>query len=86
MLPPKITIESRVVNDEVIVEISDNAGGIEETIIENIFDIYFSTKREKGGSGLGLYMSKLIIERKGMGRVSVKNGHEGAIFTISLKF
>ena len=82
---PKITIESKVLNDEVSVEISDNAGGIDEAIIENIFDIYFSTKREKGGSGLGLYMSKLIIERKGMGQISVKNGQEGAIFTISLK-
>jgi len=81
---PKIIIETKVLNDEVLVEISDNAGGIDELIIENIFDIYFSTKREKGGSGLGLYMSKLIIERKGMGKVSVQNAQKGALFTIVL--
>ena len=79
---PKIIIETTLVNDEVLVTISDNAGGIPEEIIESIFDIYFTTKRKKGGSGLGLYMSKLIIERKGMGKLSVKNGTKGAVFTI----
>jgi signal transduction histidine kinase len=80
----KIIIEMVVLNDEVVVIIKDNAGGIDKLFIDKIFDIYFSTKRDKGGSGLGLYMSKLIIERKGMGRLSVVKGEEGAIFSIYL--
>ena len=82
---PKITIETKVVEREIFITVRDNAGGIDRGIIDNIFDIYFSTKREKGGSGLGLYMSKLIIERKGMGKISVSNGDEGAVFLIELK-
>jgi signal transduction histidine kinase len=79
---PKIVIETTLAEEGVMVTIADNAGGIDKDIIENIFDIYFTTKRDKGGSGLGLYMSKLIIERKGMGKLSVGNGREGAIFSI----
>lgn len=81
---PKISIEIKVTDNRVMVMVGDNAGGIPLEIIDAIFDIYFTTKRKKGGSGLGLYMSKLIIERKGMGKLSVKNGEEGAIFSISL--
>ncbi|CAA6801657.1 MAG: Putative two-component sensor histidine kinase [uncultured Sulfurovum sp.] len=81
---PKISIETEAVNDKVFISISDNAGGMDTKIINRIFDIYFSTKREKGGSGLGLYMSKLIIEKKCKGKISVENGLEGAIFSISL--
>jgi len=81
---PKIIIETILFNNEVRVNIMDNAGGIDGHIIDKIFDIYFSTKREKGGSGLGLYMSKLIIEQKGMGRLSVYNQKEGAVFSICL--
>lgn len=81
---PKITIETAVQNDEVTVCIKDNAGGIDSTLMSQIFDIYFSTKRDKGGSGLGLYMSKLIIERKGMGKITVHNDTKGAVFSILL--
>jgi len=81
---PKIIIETKLVKDEVLITISDNAGGMDETIIDRVFDIYFSTKRERGGSGLGLYMSKLIIEKKSMGKIYVDNGSEGAIFSILL--
>jgi signal transduction histidine kinase len=82
---PKIQIEAFEVEGGVYVTISDNAGGIEPHLIEKIFDIYFSTKHHRGGSGLGLYMSKLIIERKAMGRLSVKNVEKGALFSIFLK-
>jgi signal transduction histidine kinase len=82
---PKITIETKLINNTVKINISDNAGGIDENIINNIFDIYFSTKRAKGGSGLGLYMSKLIIERKNIGTLSVSNVRDGAVFCIGLK-
>jgi len=81
---PKIIIETKLINDSVHINIKDNAGGIDESIIHKIFDIYFSTKRTKGGSGLGLYMSKLIIERKALGTLSVSNSKQGASFTIVL--
>ena len=81
---PKIIIETILKKDEIIISVKDNGGGIDKDIIDSIFDIYFTTKRNKGGSGLGLYMSKLILERKGVGKLSVANGDEGAIFSISL--
>jgi signal transduction histidine kinase len=81
---PKIVIEIEINKNNTIINIKDNGGGIDEEYIDKIFDIYFSTKLDKGGSGLGLYISKLIIEKKGMGRLKVSNGKEGAIFSIFL--
>jgi len=68
----------------VIVNIKDNAGGIASDIIENIFEANVTTKEEGKGTGIGLYMTKLIIEKIG-GTIEVKNVEEGACFTISLK-
>jgi len=79
---PHITIETKVENNIVQVSVEENAGGIDEEIIDKIFDIYFSTKVKKGGSGLGLYMSKLIMESKDMGKIGVDNSSNGARFTV----
>ena len=65
-----------------LIIISDNGGGIKNEIIEKIFDPYFTTKFKSQGTGIGLYMSKMIIEKSMLGKLDVENSKEGAIFKI----
>ncbi len=67
-----------------IIEISDNAGGIDEAIIDKIFEPYFSTKNSENSMGLGLYMSRFIIEESCGGKLDVENIEGGVKFTIQL--
>lgn len=75
-----------------IIKIKDNANGIPLDIIENVFKSYFTTKGKEGGSGIGLYMSKQIIEGNMKGQISVSNvsflyediKYTGAEFIISI--
>ncbi|RXI33229.1 sensor histidine kinase [Arcobacter defluvii] len=76
----EINIESKGILS--IITIKDNAGGIEEKNLEQIFDPYYSTKDSSKGTGLGLYISKLIIERNMGGDLSVSNDSDGAVFKI----
>jgi len=71
--------------DKAVIEIGDNAGGIRQSVMDKIFDPYFTTKEAGKGTGIGLYMSKMIIEQNMGGRLFVQNNAEGAVFTIELK-
>jgi signal transduction histidine kinase len=79
---PKIEIHIETKGILSIIIIKDNAGGIEEKNLELVFDPYYSTKDSSKGTGLGLYISKLIIERNMGGELSVSNDSEGAVFKI----
>lgn len=81
---PRINIEIKEGNNYSIVKISDNAGGIAEKILDKIFEPYFTTRYKTQGTGIGLYMSKNIIERNMYGFINVKNTDEGALFTIKV--
>ncbi|UTJ07213.1 sensor histidine kinase [Arcobacter roscoffensis] len=78
----KIKLHTKKINNTCTINISDNAGGIREDIIDRVFEPYFTTKHKSQGTGLGLYMSKEIIEKHLNGSIEVKNNKEGAVFTI----
>jgi signal transduction histidine kinase len=67
----------------IMIKICDNAGGIPNNIISKIFDPYFTTKGVQG-TGIGLYMSKAIIENNMGGKLSVRNIDDGVEFMIEL--
>lgn len=81
---PKIEISFSQNKDYQNIFIKDNAGGIDEKIISNIFEPYFSTKSKKNGSGLGLYICKTILEKDNLGTISVENKDKGVLFTITV--
>lgn len=70
--------------DSALISIRDDGGGISKKVIDKVFDPYFTTKNQTQGTGLGLYMSKQIIENSMCGSLSVKNVEEGAEFRITL--
>lgn len=87
-----IFIDLSKIDDFIIIKIKDNAGGIKTDNKDTIFEQYFTTKGEKG-SGIGLYMSKLIVENNLNGNISVENidyvyndlSFSGACFNIKIK-
>ncbi|MDY0051198.1 MAG: PAS domain-containing protein [Aliarcobacter sp.] len=79
-------IEINISNDDtnIIISIYNNCGNIEENILERIFEPYFTTKFEDQGTGIGLYMTKVIIEKNMKGKIEAKNLNDGVEFIIKL--
>ena len=87
-----IFVKIKQLNNRISIIIKDNAGGIQKDIIDKIFEPYFTTKHQTQGTGIGLYMSKLIVEKHLDGQIKVKNTsfefnkkiYHGALFKIIL--
>jgi signal transduction histidine kinase len=80
---PTITLEIKKTNDNIVISIEDNGGGIKISPIEKVFDPYISTKENKNGVGLGLYIARKIID-KYSGELFANNTDDGATFSIIL--
>lgn len=80
----EINIKFYKKNNFVFIEIEDNGKGISQKNIAKIFEPYFSTKSDKNGTGIGLYMCKTIIEKHFSGKLSVSNSQKGAVFKMEL--
>jgi len=81
---PKIIITVFSAEGRTVVTVADNAGGIPEDIISMVFDPYFTTKGPQQGTGVGLFMSKSIIEKNMGGQLCVRNIDDGAEFRIEV--
>ena len=80
-----ISINTQKLEETGIISIKDNAGGIPQDVINRVFEPYFTTKEQGKGTGLGLYMSKMIIEDNMNGVLKVQNTKDGAEFILELK-
>ena len=80
-------INVRLFSDKDIIKmyITDNAGGIEKDVKNKIFNAYYTTKENNKGSGLGLYIAKMIVENKMNGSLYIEDIKEGTSFCIERK-
>ncbi len=81
----EITIRSFTQNNKINILVEDNAGGIEKGVIEHIFEPYYSTKDEKNGKGLGLYLAKSIVSRQLKGNISATSQNDKSKFLITFR-
>jgi signal transduction histidine kinase len=81
---PKISIKAKREKEHMVITIEDNAGGIPLDIIEKIYNPYFTTKHESKGTGLGLYILTMLIEKSMQGFVNIDNVNEGVLSTLSI--
>ena len=78
----RIDIILKKENQNALLTIGDNAGGIADENLSKIFDPYFTTKHQSIGTGLGLYIARMIIEDTMSGSLKAQNFKDGAIFNI----
>jgi PAS domain S-box-containing protein len=81
---PKVNVSIRKVNNNAIIDISNNCGTVSNQVLSRMFEPYFTTKFENQGTGIGLYMSKTIIEKNMNGRIGAKIIENGLNFSIIL--
>ncbi|MFX4229952.1 ATP-binding protein [Aliarcobacter butzleri] len=81
---PKILINAYTDNENLFIHIEDNALGINSDLLDKIFEPYFTTKHKAQGTGLGLYIAKMVVENSLLGFLSVENKQNGACFTIKI--
>lgn len=82
--PREISFDLSACSSTLTINISDTGGGIPEEILNKIFTPYFTTKENDKGTGIGLYMSKMIVENNLSGKIYASNIKGGACFTIEL--
>ncbi len=81
---PWIKIYTEETNSSIIIYIEDNGGGVKVEPKNKIFEPYFTTKKDSDGTGIGLYMSKIIVDKNMNGKLRVRNTLEGTKFGISI--
>lgn len=81
---PSISVCSYGQDGKAIITVTDNGGGIAEEHLEKVFDPDFTTKESEQGTGLGLYLSRVMVERHMGGRLTVRNSENGAEFRIEI--
>ena len=81
---PCISIKAYEEENSVVLTIEDNGGGVLVEPKGKIFEPYFTTKEHSNGTGIGLYMSKIIIDKNMKGKLRVRNTNEGAKFIVSI--
>jgi signal transduction histidine kinase len=79
----KIFISIKEINNKIILEIEDNGGGVKDINLEKLFDLNYSSKKDKG-SGIGLFLAKELITKRLEGEIKVKNVNQGLLFIIIL--
>src|SRR5574344_486562 len=87
-----IYFKTKILNNNLIITISDSGGGIDKKILNRVFEPYFTTKHKSQGTGIGLYMSLQIVTKHLHGKLSVKNSsflqngveYFGAEFSINI--
>lgn len=80
----KIKIVAKISHEYISITIEDNALGIDATIVDKIFEPYFTTKYKSQGTGLGLYMAKKIVENALNGSIDMNNKKSGACFIVKM--